>query len=276
MSNTVDCSWEGCDREFKNEYGMKIHHSQIHGESIAGIEFECDYCGKVSRRPQSRLELYEHNFCEGTDCQEKWLSEYNSGENNPCWKDATIKFECSWCGDTNEDYRSTVEPFENSFCRDNDCRRQWMSENMCGENHPSWDGGFLDFECAYCGNIGQIKRYKFHMYEKHFCRNSDCQGKWISENNRGENNPRWTGGRGRRYYGSTWIHRREERLEEDGYMCVECGMTDEEHREEYANGLHVHHLIKVRKFDNPDYAHFMDNLRTLCHQHHCEWESMSL
>lgn len=39
------CPWEGCGRTFTSRNGRSVHHNQVHGESIAGYEYECEYCG---------------------------------------------------------------------------------------------------------------------------------------------------------------------------------------------------------------------------------------
>jgi hypothetical protein len=36
--------------------------------------------------------------------------------------------------------------------------------------------------------------------------------------------------------------------ERDGYRCIECGMTNEQHRERYARGLLVHRLTPRGKY----------------------------
>lgn len=67
----------------------------------------------------------------------------------------------------------------------------------------------------------------------------------------------------RRDYGNTWEEKREEALERDGYECRICGKS-----QSVKYPLHVHHVVKVKKFDDPDNAHTRDNLITLCKTHH--------
>lgn len=49
-------------------------------------------------------------------------------------------------------------------------------------------------------------------------------------------------------YGSTWQSTRTSVLERDGYACRHCGMTENEHYDEYGQGLDVHHIYKIRGF----------------------------
>lgn len=51
---------------------------------------------------------------------------------------------------------------------------------------------------------------------------------------------------------------RESVLIRDGYACVACGMTDEEHRAKWNRPITVDHKDKNRKHNT------MDNLQTLC------------
>lgn len=49
-----ECPWDGCGQSFDTDCGMKVHHSRIHGESLAedapaadGGPYECSVCGEV-------------------------------------------------------------------------------------------------------------------------------------------------------------------------------------------------------------------------------------
>jgi len=44
----IECP--SCDREFSSEHGVKVHHSQSHGESIRGEKLNCNHCGQEYRR----------------------------------------------------------------------------------------------------------------------------------------------------------------------------------------------------------------------------------
>lgn len=47
-------------------------------------------------------------------------------------------------------------------------------------------------------------------------------------------------------------------LKRDGYKCVECGMTDEEHKAKWNRPITIDHKDKNRKNNSPE------NLRTMC------------
>jgi len=96
---------------------------------------ECDWCGNALERKPSRIEQFEHQFCD-LQCQGQWLSEYRSGEDSIHWTDSTV--ECDYCGD--EFHRPPSDMYEHNFCSEA-CRDNWQSEVLVGENNPLWEGG---------------------------------------------------------------------------------------------------------------------------------------
>ena len=79
-----------------------------------------------------------------------------------------------------------------------------------------------------------------------------------------------------RHKGKRWKTNREKAKERDNHRCVVCGITDKEHRENdslFGEGLHVHHKKPVNKFEDPEEAHKLENLETICAEHHKERHS---
>jgi transposase len=72
-------------------------------------------------------------------------------------------------------------------------------------------------------------------------------------------------------YGPGWTRDKKETVRErDGRQCVDCGMSDNEHRDAYGCTLHVHHIIPARTASNPAVYNARRNLVTLCascHEH---------
>ena len=71
-------------------------------------------------------------------------------------------------------------------------------------------------------------------------------------------------------YGPDWPEQRARALRRDEWKCCECGLTMNAHRSIWnGEGLHVHHLKKLREFDTPEAANRLENLVTVCRR--CHW-----
>ncbi|WP_255194640.1 HNH endonuclease [Natronobeatus ordinarius] len=87
----------------------------------------------------------------------------------------------------------------------------------------------------------------------------------------------------RRYYGPNWKAQRAKALERDSYVCQTpgCDWSQTAHREAFGKGLHVHHIQPLSSFgdrdDDVDFerANRLENLVTVCVQHHRLWERVS-
>lgn len=67
-------------------------------------------------------------------------------------------------------------------------------------------------------------------------------------------------------YGDTWWDKRVYALERDKYKCLLCNSE---------NKLQVHHFIKKKLFDDPNNAHYLENLGTFCQQCHYKIEKQN-
>lgn len=112
---------------------------------------------------------------------------------------AGASVECDWCGSTKTVTPYKVDKYEHHFCSPEEnenlskCQRDWYSENLVGEDSPTWSGGKVDVECAWCGSIKPVAPATVTRSVNHFC-NTTCKGKWQSENCCGENSFRYRGG----------------------------------------------------------------------------------
>ncbi|MCG1008230.1 HNH endonuclease [Halorubrum lacusprofundi] len=85
------------------------------------------------------------------------------------------------------------------------------------------------------------------------------------------------------YYGPNWKAQRAKALERDSYVCQTpgCDWSQTAHREAFGKGLHVHHIQPLSSFedrgDDVDFeqANRLENLVTVCVQHHRMWERVS-
>jgi len=259
---TEDKTCPTCGRDdFKSRHGMKLHHSRTHGESIAGEEATCPECGDEFRVKKTRYENNE-DICCSNICAGKYRSDYEThGED----------VSCAVC-----DADLYVAPYkynknDNFFCS-KDCHGKWLSENKTGKDHPSWSGR-VEKECANCGDTKTVIPSRSDRSNHYFC-DEECMYDWRSENWVGEDAPAWSGGTAPKTYGEGWTRQRQKALERDFYRCRCCNISDDEAREEFGEGLHVHHRTPFKLFDDAATANRLRNLISLCKSchHTLEWQ----
>lgn len=86
-----------------------------------------------------------------------------------------------------------------------------------------------------------------------------------------------------REYGDNWEEQRQKALERDDYTCQTpgCEWTQDTHQEAFTRGLHVHHIRPLSTFGedeseiNFERANHLENLVTVCAEHHHLWERAS-
>lgn len=138
-----------CGREdFKSVHGMKIHHSRVHDESIAGVKTTCQNCGNSFRAdPYRARDASRRDFC-SCDCMGKWRSENFVGKDATNWRGGGVEVKCQHCGDSfqvkqakyeSDDPRSAVK-----YCSI-ECRNAGFVGRYGGESNPRWKGGEFSY-----------------------------------------------------------------------------------------------------------------------------------
>lgn len=132
-----------CDRVFDGEHGLKIHHKRTHGESIAGVEVTCDWCGDTYTERPYRLEERDHLFCD-RECMGKWRSENFVGDDGTNYKGGPIEVECQNCGDVftakRAAFNDSAAKQNPTYCS-NECQGEHFKTRYAGEQNPRWSGG---------------------------------------------------------------------------------------------------------------------------------------
>lgn len=128
-----------------------------------------------------------------------------------------------------------------------------------------------DCRCRYC-------EPQYHYDEDCPCKYCENGGKSLSslainEGVEFRGRPKQNDKTNAEIYGKDWDKVREKALQRDSYQCQTCGLTNKEHKEDDSlwppnGGLHVHHIEKIRPYDNPEDGNKMDNLLTQCAECH--------
>ena len=101
--------------------------------------------------------------------------------------------------------------------------------------------------CAHCGK--PVYRPRAYNFGKHgvYC-NKAC---W---------NAAQTYSPDRMFYGARWAKQRRAALKRDEHICQGCGVS----AQQVKGGLHVHHVVPFKMFQDQDQANRLDNLLSLC------------
>ncbi|WP_254522917.1 HNH endonuclease [Natrinema caseinilyticum] len=233
----MDCPT--CGKSLACRRGMRQHHTKVHGEPLPNRT--CCGCGIDFYDPKARRE-----YCD--DCNP------NGGENNGNWKDATETSKCRSCGSTFSFYPSSKDGV---YCAD--CVE--AADGLLPDN-PSTKGERVTVGCRSCGSDLEVRPARLDEQKRGFFCDLECYGEWLSENVVGPDHHQWEGGPIE--YGRTWWRIRRRALERDRYECQHCGKG----RAELERNPDVHHLQPVRSFENPEDAHTMTNVVSLCRSCH--------
>lgn len=112
-----------CSQDCLNAHKEELYSGRGNPQSTLAT-VTCDACGTEIDRPKWKREKNERHYC--TDC----------------WGDAEVVIECEACGGTDEVWPSVAD--KRRFCSP-DCVGQWISEEVTGEDHPRWRGGYEEY-----------------------------------------------------------------------------------------------------------------------------------
>jgi len=231
---------------------MKIHHVKAHGESLVYSEYRCDNCGEFFERRDSRIRHDENMFC-SRECNNNFVEQ--------------VELECEYCGSVFSKPPSIAK--NRKYCSRSCTNKAKLEADYTGEDHHFWKDNKVVLDCEQCGS--QYQEYNYRESRSRYC-SKDCFYEGHGEEFSGENHPRYTGYGG--YYGSDWNEQREKVLERDNHRCRACGMTQEQHKQRYSKSLEVHHVVPLRKFDDPIDANSLGNLVTACMGCHRKYEGL--
>lgn len=149
-------------------YGQ--HHSeeskQKMSESKGGkVKIYCKYCGEARMIPPSRVKE-NGNYC-NYKCRSAWLSENQIGENNPNWKNKTIKVTCNFCGKiTYKELSDIRSPDQKLYCN-NKCSSEHKKELYIGQNNPNFVNGNSYGQYCHKFNDDLKERVRWFFADEH-------------------------------------------------------------------------------------------------------------
>lgn len=174
--------------------------------------------------------------------------------------------ECKHCSKITKTSLSVINAGLPIYCSDCSTHRYVNSCEMCSSEFrskrysnrfcsPECETGYrrsktIIVECAYCGNEFEQATFSVYSGKRSFC-SKRCNVNQYSIEHPSRYGGTWT----------TWIRRIRDR---DGNQCVKCESKEE---------LEVHHFKKLTTFDDPDEAHYYENLVLLCRKCHYEIEN---
>jgi ribosomal protein S14 len=208
----------------------------------------CNGCNTEFYDPKSR-----RGYCDSCNP--------NAGQHNGNWTDATETGVCQSCEDEFEYYPSDKD---GTYCPE--CVRD--ADGLLPDN-PS-EPTRLTTECANCGTGMMVVPSRIQNRTHGVFCSRECHSNWLSQHIVGANHHQWEGGP--LQYGGSWWRVRRDALERDDYRCQSCGKS----RDDLDRNPDVHHRNRVRDFDDPDDAHRLDNVITLCRSCHQRVENGSL
>lgn len=117
------------------------------------------------------------------------------------------------------------------------------------------------FTCKNCGD----KFWRYKSRDTHKGSGKYCSRTCRDVHRVGENTPNYIDGTSGNWHGPNWYSQRRKAKKRDGYVCIDCGLSEKNAIDLYGQPLHVHHKTPFRKFGH-DYksANNLTNLETLC------------
>ena len=192
----------------------------------------CPVCGKSF---YSKLSHFKRRKCCSKHCAMKNRIDIRV-------KKERIKIECKYCGKVFEALES-----------------QSKGKKYCSkECYTNWMGPQIKRMCLVCNKEFHIKPASINNGEGKYC-SRKCYAIWQGENQRGENNQCWRGGKSREPYNWDFSPELKEKIRKrDNYICRMLGCNAIQSNKKFP----IHHIDYNKQNNEPE------NLITLCHSCH--------
>ena len=231
------------------------------------IKVKCDICGKEVIKTKTELNRNKHAYC-SIECRNKGYSKYQTGDNNPNYKNANTIVTCSNCNKEfkilNCNMKNSDGSLKKNFYCCKECKAEHQKTLLKGENNPKYKGGQIEKICSFCGKKKMVERNHYNKNNKHYYCSLKCKAEHQKTLLLKENNPNYIEGLSEDYriryriiegY-NTW---RRKVYEKDNYTCQCCG-------DDKGGNLNAHHLEGYNS--NKDKRIDVNNGITLCEKCH--------
>jgi len=141
------------------------------------INYNCDLCGKHKKGLRWNYLNSKNHFC-SRKCQGEWYGKKHIGENNPNFKNRTVKYCCDYCGKECSSQITEYQKYEFHFCSrlcDNNHRIEHKRFSL--ENNGMWKGG-KSFE-PYTVEWNEELRVKIRERDNFICAICNNKGKDV-------------------------------------------------------------------------------------------------
>lgn len=129
-----------CSRECLGKYNSQFRsgeNSHAYKNGNRSLQkTKCCNCGKSILKEKQHLKKQTNSFCNSKCWGEFQKKHPIKGENHP--KFSQITTICEWCEKEYKTWKCVKD--KTRFCS-KQCRHDWQSFMMKGENHPNWQGG---------------------------------------------------------------------------------------------------------------------------------------
>jgi len=258
-------------KECGEEFSVRPSNTKVYcSRACAGkakrnrVTLVCEWCGESYE--QNKCDEERSRFC-SKGCRAKGVADERS---------LLVSLRCEECGDEYEVRPHKVD--EQKYCS-HEC--YWKSKQQqvpltcdyCGEGYqepPSRAEAsrFCSARCMYDSNTKAVSLVCKECGDEYVCPLHAAEESNYCSRECNIESQRLRGEGGHQYYGQNWCRMRRVVRNRDCFRCRRCGM----HEDECNTELHVHHIVPLREFDEPEEANTPSNLVTVCPSCHGEVE----
>lgn len=231
------------------------------GESASQIARTYDCCVStiIRRLKKAQMEIRNPGYYQsGKPMSDKTKQKIAIGVAEGRQRNGTVLrrvVSCDNCGEATMKHNKTLLRNTHNFCT-HDCYSQWKT-TVVGKEHPLYTSKVTT--CAQCKKTTQKKPSHFDNYAQAFC-GKECHNEWMYENQKGDSNPNWQGGKTKypgRGNGRDYKRLRDQVFQRDEFHCRECGSDVD---------LEIHHVKSWGK--HPKLRYEPTNCLTVCRKCH--------